>query len=84
MRPAPPDDGRVRTVFLGSGTFAVPALHLLAANALVNVVCILVWAFSEHHGDFWPKWVLLGTLVMYFRRLGRRSRRRALPPGHER
>ena len=49
--------------------------------ALVNVICILVWAFSgaEIH-DFWPKWVLLGTLIMYFRRLGRQSRRRALPP----
>ena len=35
------------------------------------------------HG-FWPKWVLLGTLIMYFRRLGRRSRRRALPPRNER
>jgi hypothetical protein len=48
--------------------------------ALVNVVCILVWAFSGAHGDFWPKWVLLGTLVGYLRRLGRRSRRRELPP----
>jgi hypothetical protein len=48
--------------------------------AFVNVVCILVWAFSGAHGDFWPKWVLLGTLVGYLRRLGRRSRRRELPP----
>jgi Domain of unknown function (DUF1707) len=48
---------------------------------LVNVVCILVWVFSGGQGDFWPKWVLLGTLVMYFRRLGRRSYRRGLPPG---
>jgi uncharacterized membrane protein YccC len=48
--------------------------------ALVNVVCILVWAFSGAHGGFWPKWVLLGTLVGYLRRLGRRSRRRELPP----
>jgi hypothetical protein len=49
--------------------------------ALVNLVCIGVWAFSgaEIH-DFWPKWVLLGTLIMYFRRLGRRSGRRRLPP----
>lgn len=52
--------------------------------ALVNVVCILVWAFSGAHGDFWPKWVLLGTLIMYVRRLGRRSRRRQLPPSGER
>ena len=53
--------------------------------ALVNVVCILVWAFSgaQIH-DFWPKWVLLGTLIMYLRRLGRRSRRRELPPRSER
>jgi hypothetical protein len=40
---------------------------------LVNVICILVWAFSGG-GDFWPKWVLLGTLITYFRRLGRRAR----------
>ena len=52
--------------------------------ALVNVVCILVWAFSDHRDGFWPKWVLLGTLIMYFRRLGRRSRRRELPPSGRR
>jgi thiosulfate reductase cytochrome b subunit len=52
--------------------------------ALVNVVCILVWAFTGAHGHFWPKWVLLGTLIMYFRRLGGRSRRRELPPSSER
>jgi fatty acid desaturase len=47
---------------------------------LVNVVCIVVWLFSGAQSDFWPKWVLLGTLVMYLRRLGRRSWRRELPP----
>lgn len=49
---------------------------------LINLVCTLVWAFSgaQVH-DFWPKWVLLGTLFMYFRRLGYRSSRRRLPPG---
>jgi len=53
--------------------------------ALVNGVCILVWAFSgDGRGDFWPKWVLLGTLIMYLRRVGRRSRRRALPPSSDR
>jgi uncharacterized membrane protein YccC len=52
--------------------------------ALVNLVCILVWAFSGAQGGFWPKWVLLGTLIMYLRRLGYRSRRRGLPPGSER
>jgi hypothetical protein len=45
--------------------------------ALINVICILVWAVSgaQIH-DFWPKWVLLGTLVMYLRRVGYRSARR--------
>jgi Domain of unknown function (DUF1707) len=57
---------------------------LAVQYALVNVICILVWAFSEHRGDFWPKWVLLGTLIMYLRRLGRRSRQRQLPPSGER
>jgi uncharacterized protein DUF1707 len=53
--------------------------------ALVNAVCILVWALSGAHGGFWPKWVLLGTLIMYLRRAGRRrSRRRELPPSSER
>jgi hypothetical protein len=52
---------------------------------LVNLICILVWLFSGNGiHDFWPKWVLLGTLVMYLRRLGR-SRRppRSLPPADE-
>jgi hypothetical protein len=31
-----------------------------------------------------PKWVFLGTLIMYLRRLGRRSQRRELPPSGER
>jgi len=51
--------------------------------ALVNVVCILVWAVSGAD-NFWPKWVLLGTTIMYFRRLGRRSRRRELPSSGDR
>ena len=52
---------------------------------LVNGICILVWAFSGG-GDFWPKWVLLGTLILYFRRLGRHSSRgrRELRSGDER
>jgi methionyl-tRNA formyltransferase len=41
VRPPPPDDGRVRTVFLGSGAFAVPALRRLAANPLVHIVCVV-------------------------------------------
>ena len=41
VRTEPPDDGRVRTVFLGSGTFAVPALQALAANPLVRLVGVV-------------------------------------------
>jgi uncharacterized protein DUF1707 len=49
--------------------------------ALVNVVTICVWLFSGAHGGFWPKWVLLGTLFMFMRRMAARSRRRSLPRG---
>ena len=70
-RSEPPASLRPRDLRWGS---------LALQYALVNVICILVWAFSDTHHDFWPKWVLLGTLIMYFRRLGRRSGRRQLPP----
>src|SRR5437868_14768902 len=32
---------------------------------LVNLVCILVWLLSGAQSDFWPKRVLVGTLVLY-------------------
>ncbi len=71
-RGEPPASLRVRDLRWSS-----LALHY----ALVNLVCILVWAFSGAQGDFWPKWVLLGTLVIYFRRLRYRSLpRRELRP----
>ena len=41
MRPGQPDDGRVRTAFLGSGSFAVPALRALAASPVVRIVCVV-------------------------------------------
>jgi Domain of unknown function (DUF1707) len=47
--------------------------------ALVNVIAILIWLFSGAQGDFWPKWVLVVTLIMFTRRAFR-PRRRALPP----
>ena len=53
--------------------------------ALINAVCLLVWLVSGAQTDnFWPKWVLVGTLVMYLRRLGRRSPRRELPASEPR
>ena len=36
--------------------------------ALVNVVAVLAWLFSGADGDFWPKWVLVVTLIGFTRR----------------
>jgi hypothetical protein len=47
--------------------------------ALVNVIAILIWLFSGAEGDFWPKWVLVVTLIMFTRRAFG-PRRRSLPP----
>jgi Domain of unknown function (DUF1707) len=47
--------------------------------ALVNLVAVLIWVFSGSHGDFWPKWVFVVTLIGFVRRaFGHRHR--ALPP----
>jgi Domain of unknown function (DUF1707) len=43
--------------------------------ALVNAIAILVWLFSGANGDFWPKWVLLVTLIQFSRRAFRPRRR---------
>jgi methionyl-tRNA formyltransferase len=40
-RPGAPDDGRVRAVFLGSGSFAVPSLERLSRNPLVRLVAVV-------------------------------------------
>jgi Domain of unknown function (DUF1707) len=50
--------------------------------ALFNVVAILIWLFSGAQGDFWPKWVLVATLLMFARRAFR-PRHRALPAPRE-
>jgi hypothetical protein len=74
-RSEPPASLRVRDLRWSS---------LALQYGLVNLVCILVWLFSgAQTDDFWPKWVLVGTLVLYLRRLGRRSGRRELPPAGE-
>jgi hypothetical protein len=47
------------------------------------VIALLVWLFTGAQSDFWPKWVLLATLIMFVRRLAgpRHPRRRQpLPP----
>jgi uncharacterized membrane protein YccC len=47
--------------------------------ALVNVVAILIWIFSGANGGFWPKWVLVVTLITFTRRAFGGRYRRALP-----
>lgn len=72
LRQLPP--ARLPTVKLRDTRWQSLALQY----ALVNVVTICVWLFGGAQGDFWPKWVLLGTLFMFTRRTLRRQRR--LPP----
>jgi fatty acid desaturase len=48
--------------------------------ALVNVVAILIWLFSGAEGDFWPRWVLLVTLISFGRRAFRHHGRSLPPP----
>lgn len=52
---------------------------LASQYALVNVIAILIWLFSGAEGDFWPKWVLVVTLILFTRRAFR-PRHRTLPP----
>jgi len=55
---------------------------LATQYALINGIAILVWLSSGAHGDFWPRWVLIVTLIMFVRRVFGRGRphRQALPP----
>ncbi len=48
--------------------------------SLVNVIAILVWLFGGANGDFWPKWVLLVTLITFTRRAFGHHHHRRLPP----
>lgn len=50
------------------------ATQYVVANAVAN----LVWLFTGANGDYWPRWVLLATLIMFVRRV--LGPRRALPP----
>jgi hypothetical protein len=38
----------------------------LATFIVANVVCVSVWLVTGSEGDFWPKWVLLGTGIALF------------------
>lgn len=46
----------------------------------VNLIAVLVWLFTGAQGDFWPKWVLLATLIMFIRRLAGPRHPRQPPP----
>ncbi|HEU4702210.1 MAG TPA: DUF1707 domain-containing protein [Conexibacter sp.] len=39
------------------------ALHAVGLVVLVNVACNAVWLATGADGSWWPKWVLLGTLL---------------------
>lgn len=41
---------------------------LAVQYAVVNSGALLVWLFSGAQSDFWPKWVLLATLILFARR----------------
>ena len=43
--------------------------------ALVNGIAILIWLFSGASGGFWPKWILLVTLISFARRMSRHGPR---------
>jgi len=47
--------------------------------ALVNLIAVLVWSFTGAEGDFWPKWVLVFTLIGFTRRAFGHRHRHALP-----
>jgi len=47
---------------------------------VINLIAVLVWLFSGAHGDFWPKWVLVVTLIGFTRRAFGHRHRPGFPP----
>jgi hypothetical protein len=47
---------------------------------LVNVIANLVWLATGADSSYWPRWVLLGTAILFLRRLLRPSRGSHRPP----
>ncbi|MGN6188271.1 MAG: DUF1707 SHOCT-like domain-containing protein [Conexibacter sp.] len=39
------------------------ALHAIGLAVLINVACNAIWLATGADGSWWPKWVLLGTLL---------------------
>jgi len=81
-------EGELRHVLRQLPTAKLPTVRLrdtrwqsLALQyALVNLIAVCVWLFSDAHGDFWPKWVLLVTLITFTRRTFGHGRRGLPPP----
>lgn len=49
---------------------------------LVNAIALMIWAASDANiHDFWPKWVLVVTLITFTRRAFGHRGRLGLPPG---
>jgi hypothetical protein len=61
---------------------------LATQYAALNAIALLVWAASGAQGDFWPKWMLVATAILFLRRVAgpsrRHGRRSALPPPTDR
>jgi hypothetical protein len=59
---------------------------LVLQYVALNAIAVLVWLASGSEGDFWPKWVLVATAILFVRRLvglphePRRLARRLPPP----
>jgi hypothetical protein len=47
--------------------------------AIVNVIAISIWLATGADGEFWPRWVLIVTLIMFMRRTFGHRHHRALP-----
>jgi len=45
------------------------ALHAIGLAVLVNVACNAIWLATGADGAWWPKWVLLGTVLQLAFRL---------------
>ena len=59
--PAPAAPGRPRALDLPGVRERV--LHAVGLVVLVNLVCNAIWLATGADGSWWPKWVLLGTVV---------------------
>jgi len=60
---APPPSAPARSRALGRPGVRERVMHAIGLVVLVNVACNAVWLATGADGSWWPKWVLLGTLL---------------------